>query len=96
MSGSERPLVHICEVCDRTETLMPSMAFEDGWDYPPRMGNFGVASPRTCPDCPITSTLWWAVVMDKQQPQDLSDRHRATESRIAGEPETILPPSPSP
>lgn len=36
-------LIHICEVCGRTEIMMPEVTFEEGWDYPPRMGTFGKA-----------------------------------------------------
>lgn len=91
MTTSERHLIHICEVCDRTEILLPSEAFDAGWDYPPRMGTFGTSSPRTCPECPAIATLWWAVVMDGKTAEELTDRQRQTLTRIAGEPETVLP-----
>ena len=39
----DRKLIHICEVCGKTEMLTPAEAFNDGWDYPPRMGGFGIA-----------------------------------------------------
>ena len=42
-------LLHICEVCGRTEVLTPQEAFDKGWDYPPMMGSFGDVSPRTYP-----------------------------------------------
>lgn len=35
-------LIHICEVCGKTEILTPEEAFNEGWDYPPRMGSFGI------------------------------------------------------
>lgn len=35
-----KKLIHICEVCGKTEILTPEEAFNDGWDYPPRMGGF--------------------------------------------------------
>ena len=35
-------LRHVCEVCGTEETLTEEEAFEKGWDYPPRMGTFGV------------------------------------------------------
>ena len=47
----DRKLIHICEVCGKTEMLTPAEAFSDGWDYPPRMGGFGIVGPRTCGDC---------------------------------------------
>ena len=37
-----KKLIHICEVCGKTEILTPEEAFNDGWDYPPRMGGFGI------------------------------------------------------
>lgn len=37
---------HVCEVCGKTEDLTSEQGFEQGWDYPPRMGIFGVVSPR--------------------------------------------------
>ncbi len=42
---------HICEVCGRTEVLTPEEAFRVEWDYPLRIGFYGILSPRTCPDC---------------------------------------------
>ena len=47
----DKKLIHICEVCGKTETLTPEEAFNEGWDYPPRMGGFGIVGPRTCGDC---------------------------------------------
>lgn len=38
----DRKLIHICEVCGKTEIMTPEAAFNDGWDYPPRMGPFGL------------------------------------------------------
>ena len=52
-----RKLIHICEVCGKTELLTPEEAFNEGWDYPPRMGGFGIVGPRTCGDCPINLTV---------------------------------------
>ncbi|MBN3455670.1 hypothetical protein JNN96_16765 [Mycobacterium sp. DSM 3803] len=80
---------HICEVCGRTEILTPAAAHKDGWDYPPKMGQFGVISPRTCPDCPNTATVWWAVVMDGLSEDMLSDAQRAVVARILAEPMSI-------
>ena len=39
--------------------MTPQEAFDQGWDYPPRMGIYGVISPRTCGKCSITDTVWW-------------------------------------
>ncbi len=86
-------LRHICEVCGRDEILDSDEAFDAGWDYPPRMGVFGVAGPRTCPDCPLAKTVWAAIALDGITPDQLSQRHRAALDRIAGEPESILVPA---
>ena len=28
----DKKLIHICEVCGKTETLTPEEAFNEGWD----------------------------------------------------------------
>ena len=33
-----KKLMHICEVCGKTEILTSEESFNAGWDYPPRMG----------------------------------------------------------
>ena len=81
-------LIHICEVCGREEILDSEDAFERGWDYPPKMGEFGVLSPRTCPNCNITDTVWWKLqnnLVDKITEKDLE-----TIDRIIKEPESIM------
>ena len=81
-------LIHICEVCGREEILDSEEAFEQGWDYPPKMGKFGVLSPRTCPNCNITDTVWWKLqnnLVDKITEKDLE-----TIDRIIKEPESIM------
>ena len=83
-------LLHVCENCSKTEKLTPEEAFNAGWDYPPRMGAFGVVSPRTCGSCTINDTLWWALMVDKVSADDLDDKQKATLERILGEPETII------
>lgn len=80
---------HICEVCGRTEVLTPNVAFAAGWDYPPRMGAFGVISPRVCPSCPITDTIWWLLAMEGRSEDALTDRQREVVARIQGEPGSL-------
>ena len=87
----ERKLIHICEVCGKTKILTPEEAFNDGWDYPPRMGAFGIVGPRTCGDCPMIFTAWWALVSDKKSLLELSPKQRETIKRIQSEPESIIP-----
>ena len=83
-------LLHICEVCGKQEILSSEEGFEKGWDYPPKMGTFGVASPRTCGSCPISETLWWDLAVKGTMPNQLSERHRRTLAKILAEPDNIL------
>lgn len=85
-------LKHVCEVCGVEEVLTPEAGFEAGWDYPPRMGVFGVIGPRTCPNCPVDRTVWWALVAEHYTADMLTQRQLATIERICGEPETIVVP----
>ena len=84
---------HICEVCGHTEVRTPEEAFETGWDYPPRMGAFGIVSPRTCPDCSMMDTVWAALVLKHETPDDLTGDQKRTLLRIVNEPDSILPDS---
>jgi hypothetical protein len=84
-------LRHICEVCGTEETLTDEQGYQKGWDYPPRMGAFGVISPRTCPSCVINRTLWWALTVDHLEVDMLTGHQKETLRRILGEPATILP-----
>jgi hypothetical protein len=84
-------LRHICEVCGAEEVLAPEEAFARGWDYPPLMGQFGVVSPRTCPNCVISGTLWWALAACAARLDTLTVPQLVTLGRIQGEPESVLP-----
>ncbi|MBP3197161.1 MAG: hypothetical protein J6N21_09180 [Butyrivibrio sp.] len=84
-------LIHICEVCGKAKIMTSEQAFEEGWDYPPKMGSFGVVSPRTCGECCIKDTLWWALVNEKKSVEDLSENQLVVLSRIQHEPESITP-----
>lgn len=59
-----------CEVCETTELLTPEEAYQAGWDYPPKMGEWGVISPRTCGGCGIDRTLWWALQNNELDTKD--------------------------
>lgn len=83
-------LLHVCEVCGKTEVLTPEEAFDLGWDYPPMMGSFGVLSPRTCPVCPMNETLWWNLTANGCDPNNLSEKDKETLKRILDEPKSIL------
>lgn len=83
-------LKHICEVCGKTEILTPEEAFEQGWDYPPKMGAFGVISPRTCGDCTIEKTFWWRLTFHQVNLNELSDKDKEILERIVSEPASII------
>lgn len=88
-------LRHICEVCGRDEILDCEAAHAAGWDYPPRMGVFGVVSARTCPRCPIQQTLWWALSIDKYTLDMLTAPQLGTLARIQAEPVSIAVSAPA-
>lgn len=86
MSELARPaFAHECEVCGLKVLLTPDLAYELGWDYPPRMGDFGIISPRTCGNCGVEGTAWFAMAVGKQSVEELSDAHLATVLRIVKE-----------
>lgn len=90
----EFKLIHVCEVCGKTKIMTPEEAFNEGWDYPPRMGMFGVVSPRTCGDCGIEDTLWMALQSGKiKSLDDMTPEQRVVLARIQNEPESIIPPN---
>ena len=90
MTSMAKKLIHICEVCGKTEILTPAEAFNSGWDYPPRMGAFGIVGPRTCGDCPINMTVWWALMAEKKSVAELSQQQKETIKRILEEPGSII------
>lgn len=83
-------LRHVCEVCGRTEILTPAAAYEAGWDYPPRMGQFGIISPRTCGSCPMSETVWAALTLRGVAAEDLTDAQKDVVARILAEPRSIM------
>lgn len=83
-------LRHICEVCGKEEILTPEEAYDKGWDYPPKIGVFGVISPRTCGDCTINQTLWWKMTFEGVTAEDLAGKYKETLTRILSEPKSIL------
>lgn len=88
--GFRGKLLHVCEVCGRTEILSQQEAFDQGWDYPPMMGRFGILSPRTCPNCSMMDTVWAAITLKGVSPDALSDQQKETLMRIVQEPDSIL------
>lgn len=77
--------VHWCESCGREELLTPDDAYNAGWDFPPRMGTWGVISPRTCPNCGIKNTVWWAIAIEKRNIDDMTPEQRKVVGRILDE-----------
>ena len=84
-------LVHICENCGKKELLTSEEGFNQGWDYPPKIGNYKIISPRTCGDCDIQTTLWWEMNVNKTPITQLSEKHKETLNRILSEPESVTP-----
>lgn len=85
-------LRHICEVCGTEEILTAEAAYHAGWDYPPRMGVFGVIGPRTCSNCAVNRTVWWAITVDGYTTDMLTPQQKAVIARILGEPASIAEP----
>lgn len=77
---------YICESCGRVEIYdSPEKAYNEGWDYPPFMGQYGILSPRTCQYCTIDKTVWWKL----QHSDDLNQHDIEVIERIKKEPECI-------
>lgn len=93
-SMKERKFWHYCEVCGKKEFVTAKEAFNDGWDYPPNIGQFGMLGPRTCGDCLMKDTLFWKINTSGRLPvvleNELSLEELVTWRRIKGEPESLL------
>lgn len=85
MSELTEAFEHWCEVCGKTEVMTSEEAYRTGWDFPPRMGQWGVISPRTCGACPMNRTVWWALAMDGYDLKQLSPEQRTVAARIVAE-----------
>ncbi|WP_237077056.1 hypothetical protein [Mycobacteroides abscessus] len=83
-------LRHVCEVCGRDEILTPAEGYERGWDYPPRMGQFGIVGPRTCGSCPMSETVWAALMLNGVAAEDLTVAQKDVVARILAEPRSIM------
>lgn len=60
----------------------------------PRMGAFGIVSPRTCGDCSMIDTLWMALQSGKIKGiDDMTVDQRVVLARIQNEPASITPPT---
>ena len=92
-SMNSRPFWHYCEVCGTKLFCTAQEAFEAGWDYPPKIGSFGLLGPRTCGKCTWNDTLFIKVhqqaipiVIEKT----LTKKELQTWQRIKNEPESLL------
>ncbi|HQO41651.1 MAG TPA: AAA family ATPase [Bacillota bacterium] len=91
----DKPFKHICESCGKVAILTSNEAYEQGWDYP---GDgavypstmFGVLSPRTCGNCGITETAYWAIVVQGKTTAELSENQLQAVERIMQEPDILL------
>lgn len=74
--------------------MTAQQAYEEGWDYPPHMGEFGLLGPRKCGDCKLTDTLFWKINTEQKIPvvidRTLSNRELQIWKRIKNEPESLL------
>ena len=93
-SMKTRPFWHYCEVCGKKEFITDEEAFVGGWDYPPRIGFFGMLGPRTCGSCQMKDTLYWKIQTSGKLPivieKYLNEKELKTWRRIKGEPESLL------
>lgn len=93
-SMKERKFWHHCEGCGTKKFITAKEAFNDGWDYPPNVGYFGLLGPRTCGECLLEDTLFWKINTSGRLPivleEDLSPEELVTWRRIKGEPESLL------
>lgn len=64
-SMNSRPFWHYCESCGAKIYCAAQEAFDNGWDYPPRIGAFGLLGPRTCGNCTMIDTLYLKVMKQK-------------------------------
>ena len=69
-----KPFWHICEVCGKKEFMTAEAAYIKGWDYPPKMGDFGVVGPRTCGDCGIEQTVWWNIMKSAKDKESAENK----------------------
>ncbi|USS38534.1 hypothetical protein NC516_09150 [Latilactobacillus sakei] len=84
-------LRYVCENCGKIGFFHdPEEAFDLGWDYPPKMGQYHVIGPRTCGNCAIDKTLYWAMINGTiKSPDDMTPNQKAVLTRILTEPDSI-------
>lgn len=75
----------VCEHCGKTAVFEDEDGpFNAGWDWPPRLGSWGVISPRNCESlgCNISTTVWWKISGMGGDAQELTERQREVVARI--------------
>lgn len=85
MGGTIDAFEHVGEACGASGRFTPDEAWAAGWDYPPRVGAFGVIAPRTCGDGDAKNTVWWQLVILRVPVEQLEERRLATAERIVRE-----------
>lgn len=92
-SMNSRPFWHYCESCGTKVFCTAQEAYDEGWDYPPKIGTFGVLGPRTCGNCCMINTLYLKVMRQKIPiiiKSNLTENELRTWQRIKNEPESLL------
>lgn len=93
-SMNTRPFWHYCEVCGKKDYMTADEAHEAGWDYPPKIGIFGLLGPRTCGNCLLKDTLYAKINAPGRIPivleSQLNEKELITWRRIKKEPESLL------
>ncbi|MCM1084162.1 MAG: ATP-binding protein [Clostridium sp.] len=92
-SMNTRPFWHYCESCGKKEFITAQEAYDNGWDYPPKIGEFGLLSPRTCGNCSMKGTLYFKIQQQRVPivfKDTLTPEELITWRRIQGEPESLL------
>lgn len=92
-SMNTRPFWHYCSGCGTKIYCTAQEAFDAGWDYPPRIGAFGVLGPRTCGNCNMIDPLYLKVMKQKIPiviESNLTKKELRTWQRIKNEPESLL------
>ena len=75
----------VCENCGKVKIFEDGDGpFNAGWDWPPRMGFWGIVSARTCgdPGCNITTSVWSRLNTKEENPPELTQHQRDTIERI--------------
>ena len=75
-------MIYLCEVCGVEKDLSEKEAYDQGWDYPPFIGVWGLVSPRSCGKCPMTETAYWQIINGATS---LNEKHSKTVMRILAE-----------